>query len=90
MRQLDLTNDALKFLKDIDAKRFRQIVNKIFALLGEAQPQDTAQLKGSDYLRVDCGEFRIVYRFDETTVYIILVGKRNDDEVYKDLARKLH
>lgn len=40
---------------------------------------------------VDCGEYRIVYRFkpEEDLVEIILVGKRNDDEVYKQLARLL-
>ncbi|AAY61453.1 putative cytotoxic translational repressor of toxin-antitoxin (TA) system RelE [Rickettsia felis str. Pedreira] len=29
------------------------------------------------------GEYRIIYRFNETTIYVILVGKRNDSEVYK-------
>ncbi|MCC8418962.1 MAG: hypothetical protein LN590_05345 [Rickettsia endosymbiont of Glossina mortisans submortisans] len=29
------------------------------------------------------GEYRIIYRFNETTIYVILVGKRNNSEVYK-------
>ena len=29
------------------------------------------------------GEYIIIYRFNETTIYVILVGKRNDSEVYK-------
>jgi len=36
---------------------------------------------------VDAGEYRIVYRATET-VELLLVGKRNDDEVYKQLKRK--
>jgi mRNA interferase RelE/StbE len=41
--------------------------------------------------RVDSGEYRIVYRFDTNLdlVEVILVGKRNDDEVYKQLKRLL-
>lgn len=37
---------------------------------------------------MDQGEYRIVYRFDDRSVSILVVGKRNDDEVYKKLARK--
>ena len=53
-------------------------------------PNDSKQLKGyADLYRVDSGEYRIVYRFksQEDLVEIILVGKRNDDEVYKKLGR---
>jgi mRNA interferase RelE/StbE len=38
-------------------------------------------------IRKDSGEYRVVYRYDDTTVYIMLIGKRNDDEVYKQLER---
>jgi mRNA interferase RelE/StbE len=50
------------------------------------------QLKGyPGYYRVDSGEYRIVYRFhvNEDLVEVILVGKRNDDDVYKKLERFL-
>ena len=39
-------------------------------------------MKGRRYRRVDQGEYRIVYFFDEDTVTIVVVGKRNDDDVY--------
>lgn len=41
--------------------------------------------------RVDSGEYRIIYRFIpvENLVEVVLVGKRNDDDVYKRLTRKL-
>jgi mRNA interferase RelE/StbE len=37
---------------------------------------------------VDSGEYRIVYDVTEDAVRIIIVGKRNDDEVYRLLDRK--
>jgi len=55
-------------------------------------PADSEALTGyNGYYRVDCGEYRIVHRFspDEDLVEVILVGKRNDDDVYKRLKRVL-
>ncbi len=56
--------------------------------MADATPNDYRQLKGFPYYRVDSGEYRIVYRFDAENVYVILIGKRNDDEVYDKLKRK--
>lgn len=88
MRRLDITRDAYKFVADLQAKQYRQVVQKVFALLNDPQPNDSAQLQGYDYLRTDIGEFRIIYKFDEDTVSVILIGRRNDDEVYRQLARR--
>ncbi len=87
MRTLSLSRDAFKFLEDLQAKQFRQVAMKALSLLTDPAPSDSSQLKGHDYYRVDVGEYRIVYEFDEKTVSIILIGKRNDDEVYKALKR---
>ncbi len=84
MLKLDITHDALKFLKTIPPKQFRQIVNKMFDLLKNSKPQDSKQLTGyPDYWRADIGEYRIVYRVLKDTVKIAVIGKRNDDEVYR-------
>ena len=88
MRLVDLTRDAKEFIEDLQAKQFKQVVQKIFGLLSDPEPSDSALLRGYDYRRADIGEYRIIYEFDETTLYIVLVGKRNDDEVYKQLKRK--
>jgi mRNA interferase RelE/StbE len=65
-------------------------MGKILSLLSDPMPPDSLQLKGFDnYRRTDSGEFRIVYRFDDTTIAISLVGKRNDDEVYRQLKKLL-
>jgi mRNA interferase RelE/StbE len=88
IRKLDLTNDARKFVEQLDAKQFKQVLRKILSLMADATPQDSIKLQGSEYYRADQGEFRIVYRFDVETVYIVVVDKRNDDEVYKHLKRR--
>lgn len=88
MRKLDITRDARKFITELQAKQFRQVGIKMLSLLENAQPPDARPLVGNNnYWRTDVGEFRIVYEFDETTVYVIVIGKRNDDEVYKRLDR---
>ena len=56
--------------------------------MADATPTDHRQLIGYSYQRVDSGEYRIVYRFDAENIYVILIGKRNDDEVYRKLKRK--
>ena len=88
MRKLSLSNDADKFLERLDAKQFKQIVRKIFSLASDSVPPDSIKMEGSDYRRTDQGEFRIIYKFDMDTIYIVLVGKRNDDEVYSKAKRK--
>lgn len=81
MLKLDITHDALKFLKKLQPKQFRQIVNKIFDLLKNPKPQDSKQLSGyADYWRADVGEYRIVCRVLKDTVKIAVIGKRNDND----------
>ena len=86
MRKLALSKNVAGFLGDLQAKQFKQVLGKILSLLSDPAPADSQPLKGFlDLRRTDIGEFRIVYRFDDNTAAISLVGKRNDDEVYKKL-----
>ena len=88
MRQLQLSSSALDFLFALDAKQFKQVVRKLFGLLADPSPNDSIKLKGTDERRCDVGEYRIIYSFDATTVSAFAIGKRNDDEVYRDARRK--
>lgn len=88
MRKFDIDWDAAKFLQDLDAKQYKQVASKTFSLMADATPTDHRQLIGYPYQRIDSGEYRIVYRFDAENIYVILIGKRNDDEVYRKLKRK--
>jgi len=85
MLTLSISHDAQKFLDKLPPKQFRQVVRKVFALLDNPTPPDSKQLKGYPFWRADSGEYRIIYDVQETTLRLILVGKRNDDEVYRRL-----
>ena len=90
MAKLDGLQTVLDFLKGLQPKIAAQIAKKVLALNVDPLPNDSKQLIGySGYYRVDSGEYRIIYNFnpEEDLVEIILLGKRNDDEVYKKLER---
>ena len=87
MRKLNLSNQAADFLTSLEAKQARQLWNKIVALMKEARPADSITL-GEGVFRASAGEFRIAYKFDDIALYVNVVGKRNDDEIYKRLKRQ--
>ncbi|MBO1351444.1 MAG: type II toxin-antitoxin system RelE/ParE family toxin [Hormoscilla sp. GUM202] len=93
MAKLDGLEIVRDFLQGLQPKIVAQIAKKIALTLNvEPLPAESKKLAGySDLYRVSIGEYRIVYRFlvDEDLVEVILVGKRNDDEVYKQLKRML-
>ncbi|AFY43659.1 type II toxin-antitoxin system RelE/ParE family toxin [Nostoc sp. PCC 7107] len=85
---LRVAKTAEKDLLDLQAKQFKQVVSKILSLQGTPRPQDCKALKGYEGgYRVDSGEYRILYTIDDENqlVDVFRVGKRNDDEVYKNL-----
>lgn len=87
MLKLDLTKVAADFLTGLEAKQARQCWNKIVSLMREPRPNDSIDI-GEGFFRTDIGERRIVYRFDAQFVYIVIVGNRNDDQVYRQFRNK--
>ncbi|OQW91522.1 MAG: hypothetical protein BWK78_04425 [Thiotrichaceae bacterium IS1] len=86
---LNIAKDISKYLRELPFKNFRQVCLSMFELRENPLPYDAEKLKGYDNLyRRDMGEYRIIYSFDKTTVYIYLIGKRNDDEVYRRLKQR--
>lgn len=85
MLKLLISKDAQKFLDNLPPKQFRQIVRKVFALLDDPKPHDSKELKGYPFFRADIGEYRVIYDVKDDTLRLIIVGKRNDDEVYRQL-----
>ncbi len=70
-------------------KHARQVLMRIIELAGDPFPHDYKKLRGyEDMLRVDVGEYRIVYQVDGKALVVLLVGKRNDDEIYRRISRK--
>ena len=85
MPKLLVSKKAQKFLDGLPPKQFRQIIKKVFALLENPRPHDSEELRGYPFLRSDVGEYRIIYDVKGDTLRLILVGKRNDAEVYRQL-----
>lgn len=85
MLTLNITKQVLKFFRTLPAKQYRQVFNKILALMEDPEPADSSPLVGYPYRRADIGEYRIVYRVEQDCLKVALIGKRNDDEVYRQL-----
>jgi mRNA interferase RelE/StbE len=88
MRKLLLNKPVLKELEEPPAKQYRQVVSAILDLLAEPCPHYSKALDGTPYRRLAVGEYRVVYRADDESVQVIVVGKRNDDDVYRTLRQK--
>lgn len=89
-RSFNGTNDALGFLRKLEPKQHRQVSNKILDLMDNPRPNDSKEIQtATGHFRTDIGEFRICYRFDETIVWVVEIGRRNDDDVYSNLMRRL-
>jgi len=87
VRKIKIEKRAQKFLKRLPRKQARQARGKISSLLEHPSPPDSKLLKGYVYRSMDVGEYRVIYKADEETVTILLVGKRNDSDVYRRLDR---
>lgn len=79
-------------VSNLPPKRFKQVMVKALSLQRDPWPQDARLLRGfSGVWRVDQGEYRLAYSVDkdEALVTVWAMGKRNDEEVYKLLKRRL-
>jgi mRNA interferase RelE/StbE len=82
---LTMTKTAHKAAKKLDAKQFRQVVSAILALLENPEPHDSQVLRGAKNgeRRIDVGEYRVIYAVSADVVEVLVIGARNDDDVYK-------
>lgn len=87
MFEINISKDAGKFLKKLNGKPLRQVKTKLLLMLENPFPQDSSKLQGYPFYRVDSGEYRIIYFVEGNVLNIKIIGKRNDDEVYKKLKR---
>ena len=88
MLKIDISKRSQKFLAKLPPKQARQLALKILSLRTDPEPQDSIKLKGYEsYRRTDFGEYRIVYFVKSDVLMIFLIGKRNDDEIYRQLKR---
>lgn len=88
MLTVDFSRAAEKFSLRLPPKQKGQVGRRVSALAENPFASDTLGLHGlAPFRRADIGEYRIIYRVSETTLFIDLIGKRNDDEVYRKLRR---
>lgn len=88
MREPNISKDAHKFLKKLPAKHARQIALRITELLTNPEPVGACIVQPGGCWRISSGEYRIIYDYDDTTVNILLIGRRNDAQVYRQYMRK--
>ena len=90
MLTINFSKLAEKFSLRLLPKHKNQVGRRIRALAEDPYASDTRELVGSaPFRRADIGEYRIIYRISEMALHIFLIGKRNDDEVYRKLRRLL-
>lgn len=92
MPSLDLKPKAKKFIESLPPKHKRQVKDSILSLGSIPIPHDAKKLIGYEqYIRIDIGEYRIIYPYEpkKDFITIVLVGKRNDDEIYRIAKRIL-
>ncbi len=90
MYSVILAKGVEDFLDSIPRKHARQIVAKIDLLAQDPTQVPTIQLSGFPHLkRAKSGEYRIIFQIieDVIEIHILRIGKRNDDEVYKNIDR---
>jgi mRNA interferase RelE/StbE len=88
MPKIELSKQAASFLKDLPQKQARQMAEKLNLLAIDPTGLPTETLKGyAPMRRAKSGEFRIIFVIDGEVLQISLIGKRNDDEIYKALQR---
>ena len=90
MLKIQITKRAHKFLNNLPTKQALQLKAKIQSLQVNPFPHNSKTLIGyPKYHRISIGEYRIVYSVTGDILLIFLVGKRNDDEIYKKLKQLL-
>lgn len=79
-----------QYIESQGLKERHQIWRSIFRLGSDPRPQDSKELKGfKPFRRTDVGQHRIIYLIIENVVKVVVVGSRNDDDVYKQFRRKV-
>ena len=90
MLTIKLSKRADKALGKIPAKQAKQIAARIKQLADDPEALPTVELKGyAPWRRAKSGEYRIIFKIDGDILRVALVGKRNDDEIYRLIERFL-
>jgi len=92
MATIQLKSAVIKWMKSLPPKHRQQIKNYLLKLVQHPIPHDSKTLINyAPYRRGDIGEYRVIYRYDkqDDNVTVVLIGKRNDNDIYKRMKRLL-
>jgi mRNA-degrading endonuclease RelE of RelBE toxin-antitoxin system len=90
MLKINLSKDAARFLQKLPPKHGKQLAERLQTLMINPEALPSVELKGyAPYRRAASGEYRIIFYVADDTLFVPLIGKRNDDEVYQLLKRFL-
>ena len=79
-----LANSAEKELYKLQKSEIQKIVSSIDSLQSDPRPIGYKKLKGPEnFLRIRCGNFRIIYSVDDIKKVIHVLIIRNRKDVYK-------
>lgn len=89
MLEINILDDAQRFLSALPERFEHQIVQKIILLAQNPMHPRSKLLEGYAPLRrFRSGDYRIVYFVDGNVLKIPLIDKRGDDRAYRRLAQK--
>jgi mRNA interferase RelE/StbE len=90
MYSIQLDSSVRPFLKGLEAKRAKQVVDKLFALQEDPHPQASKALVAhKGFFRLRAGDYRVIYEIVDKVIRVKLIDNRGDDEVYNRLDRML-
>ena len=90
MLTISLSKRADKSLGKIPLKQAKQIAERITQLANDPTALPSVALKGyAPWRRVKVGAYRIIYTVDGDILRIAIIGKRNDNEIYRLVERFL-
>ncbi len=88
MPKIDLSKKAQKALSLLPEKHRKQVAKKLLGLRSNSAAGKALRGGARDYMSLASGEYRIIYFLDEDIAMVVLIEKRNDERVYKQLSRK--
>ena len=84
-----MSRKALKFLQKLqksDKKLAQNIAEHLMQLQDDAEGQESIGLVWFYPLRrIRVWKYRVIYRYDDTTIYVVLIRKR--DDIYEHVKR---
>lgn len=88
MLDIDVSDEALVFLRTLPHKHERQLISKIKRLADNPVPPQSKLLEGYAPLRrLRSGDYRIIYFVHQHVLKVPLIDRRNDDKIYHRLKQ---